>query len=144
MKKSTKKNIVKSVLVIILLVFGSIIAIKKLGIGATTLLFSNIRNEDNSIIVCDSNSNIHDYVHVMLESKNSTNIEEGIQFDIINPKGEKVYSGILNDGKTFREDYKNVAGDWKIKLHFENSQSFATIDTGFAINSKKENSMRFE
>ena len=81
----------------------------------------------------------------LLESTKSKNLEEGLEFDVIYPKCEKITSGRLdNDNEIFREKYKNIEGEWKIVLHFEDNSSSSMIKVGFAVNFKEENNLRIE
>jgi len=143
MKKQSKKNLLKLTLIIVVLFFIVIFIIKTRGVGSHSSVSGQIRDINSNTITFDSGF-IHDYDHVMLESTDSKNIENGLEFDVINPKGEKVTSGRLYDHKIFRERYKSMAGEWKIILYFKDDSSNSMINVGFAVNSKKENNMRIE
>lgn len=143
MKKQNKKNLIKIALILVFLIVTGIFVIKIRGIGATSNVATSIRDINSNIITFDSGF-LQDYDHIMLESTKSENIEDGLEFDIINPKGEKVTSGRLYDNEIFRERYESMAGEWKIVLHFEDNSSSSMINVGFAVNSKKENNMRMK
>lgn len=143
MKKLNKKRFLTTTLILLLIFFAVIFIIKARGIGSTSTVAGDLRSINNNEIVFNSGF-LHDYVHIILESRDSKNLEGGLEFDIINPKGEKVTSGQLYDNKVFRERYKSMSGEWKIVFHFKDNNSSSMINYGYAINSKKENNMRLE
>lgn len=143
MKKANKKNMLKMALLICLILFAWIFIVKARGIGSSSMISGELRGINNNTIVFNSGF-LHDYVHVILESEHSKNIEDALEFDIINPKGEKVTSGKLYDNKIFKETYKSMQGEWKIVLHFKDNNSNSIVTYGYSINSKKENSMEIK
>lgn len=143
MKKQNKKNLLKIILILIVIFVIGVFIIKTRGIGSTSFVAGELRDINCNTITFDSGF-FHDYAHVMLESTKSKNIEDGLEFDVINPKGEKVTSGRLYDNEIFRERYKSMAGEWKIILHFKDNSSSSMINVGFAVNSKEENNMKVE
>lgn len=143
MKKENKKTLLKVILVFISLLIIVVLIIKWQGIGSYSKVFSEIRDINKNTISLDSHFFLHDNVHIMLESTKSENIEDGLEFDIINPKGEIVTSGRLYDNQVIRENYENITGEWKVVLNF-NTDSSSFINIGFAVNSKEENNMRMK
>ena len=131
MKKQNKKNLLKIILILIVIFVIGVFIIKTRGIGSTSFVGGNLRDINSNTITFDSGF-LHDYDHVMLESTDSKNIEDGLEFDVINPKGEKVTSGRLYDHKIFRERYNSMAGEWKIILYFKDDSSSSMINVGFA------------
>lgn len=143
MKKTTKMFLTKCVLILLSIVIIGVSIINKTSIGDTTLVRAKLRSEDDNIISFDSGF-FKDYVHIMLKMSLSENIENGLKFDVINPKGENIDNGILYDGEEFNEAYKGMAGEWKIILYFEDNNSSARVASGFSSTSKKDRNMSVE
>lgn len=158
MKKRKVNNSIKitSILIIILLLGAFIINkinpsyISTMGlnkfsltsIGDTSTRGVKLMDINNNIITFDAGS-FKKYVHILLGSSKGENIEDGLKFDIINPKGEVVDSGILYAGKRVTEVYDGMSGEWKIVLHFEDDDASSMIDYGYSITSKREKSWRW-
>jgi hypothetical protein len=143
MKKQNKKNLLKIILILIVIFVIGVFIIKTSGLGSTSSVGGKLSDINSNTITFDSGF-LQNYDHVMLESTDSKNIEDGLEFDIINPKGEKVTSGRLHDNQIFKARYNSMAGEWKIILHFKDDSSSSMINFGFALSSEKENSMRVE
>lgn len=144
MKKESKKKLFKIIIMIVTLLFTGVLVIRIGNIGATSVVSGELRDINKNTIVFDSRLFVHKYVHIMIESTDGKKIEDGLEFEVINPKGEKVISGALYDNEVFREKYKNITGEWKIVLRFKDNSSSSMINVGFAVNSKEENNMRIE
>lgn len=145
MKERIEKSLIEvSLIIILILLIGVLIKnktsindISLMSIGDTSTRGSKLTNKDNNITSFDVGY-LKPYVHILLSSSKSENIEEGLKFDIINPNGEIIDSGILYDGKRFTEVYKGVPGEWRIILHFEGNNASSMIDYGYSITSKRE------
>ncbi|WP_027632779.1 hypothetical protein [Clostridium hydrogeniformans] len=111
--------------------------------GSKVMVSSEIMDRNNNEIVFSSGPSDR-YVNIMLESTGSKNVSEGLEFHIINPKGERVKTGILYDNETFREAYEGMEGQWKVIIYFENNNSSSMMKFGYNIGPKKENTMRIE
>ena len=144
-----KKGLLKISLIIItiLLISGWIINETSfadnslMSIGDTSTRGGKLISRDNNIISFEAGY-LKDYVNILLSSNKSENIKEGLKFDIINPEGKIVDSGILYDEKRFTEVYNGIAGEWKIILHFENDNASTKLDYGYSITSKRKQTWR--
>lgn len=148
-RKISNSIIIKYILIIILLIGAFIInkirtsnistmSLNKfslMGIGDTSTRGVKLMDINNNIIAFDSGY-FKKYVHILLGSSKDENIEDGLKFEIINPKGEVVDSGILYEGKRVTEVYDGMVGEWKIVLYFEDNDTSSMIDYGYSITSK--------
>ena len=117
--------------------FGKILS---LSVGDTSSRRFTLTDINNNIT--SFNAGFSKNVHVLLSSSESKNIKDGLKFDIINPKGEIVDSGILYDGKRVTGVYKGMAGEWKVILYFEDNTASSMIDFGYSVTSNREKTWR--
>lgn len=149
MKEGIEKRFIKVPLIIIsILLIGGWIINKTSLVDSSLISFGDTSRRGGKLISIDNNiisfeaGYLKDYVNILLSSSESENIKEGLKFDIINPNGEIVDSGILYDGKRFTEVYNGIAGEWKIILHFEDNNASSMLDYGYSITSKRKQTWR--
>lgn len=142
MKKTTKKNLLILFVSIILLLFTGIYACKKFDLNTSLLSFGElITINNNEIVFFDAGflALLHDYVNISFQCEKSENLEDGLKFDIINPKGEVVESGMLTDGEIFSKSYNATRGEWKVVFNLKDEDSKVTINGAYSVNSTKDN-----
>ncbi|MGL5869035.1 hypothetical protein [Clostridium chrysemydis] len=143
MKKRTKRVTLIMFTVILSLGVAFIFYCKHFDVFTEKMIACEVRNENNNIITFNTKPFIHDYVNISLGYEDSKNIKDDISFEIINPKGEIVKAGVLNEKEVLKENLKAKSGEWKVKLNLKDNES-AMINFGYAVSSSKENNMKFE
>ncbi|MGL4874076.1 MAG: hypothetical protein ACRC30_05435 [Clostridium sp.] len=143
MKKRTKKNILVVLSVIVIISVLGIVYIRKTGKLAGSTVFSEIRNSKNSEVI-EEVGFLHTKVHLMLKIEDVEDLNNGLSFEVVNPKGDIVDKGILKENEVYRKTYESKKGEWKIKFNFPNEKSEAMVSVGFKNNSTKENNMKIE
>ncbi len=138
--KKRSKRLLTTITVLIALLVAVVFIIRKTDVGGVGLVHLQAKDINNNTIVFTSDS-FHDYVHVMLKTTENKNIENPLEFDVINPKGEKVISGQLHENEVFKHTFKKMKGEWKVVLHYKNNDSSSMIDFGYRISFKKENGL---
>ena len=100
MKKGIEKGFIKIPLIVIILLIGGWIINETsfadnslMSFGDTSRRGEKLINRSNNVISFEVGY-LKKCVHILLGTSESENIEEGVKFDIINPNGEVVDSGI--------------------------------------------------
>ncbi|MGL5415660.1 MAG: hypothetical protein ACRDAU_08370 [Clostridium sp.] len=140
MKKRTKKNILVILSVVIIISILGIVYVRKTGKFTSSTVFSEMRDSKNSEVV-ESVGFLHTKVHLMLKIEDIEELNSGLSFEVINPKGDVVDSGVLKENEVYRKTYESEAGEWKIKFDFPTEKSKAMISVGFKVDSNRENTM---
>lgn len=151
MEKRRKLSFIKPLLIITVILLGILVINKtsfdsisssnigevlSRSVGDSSLRSGRLTNMDNNITTFTSGF-LKKYVYILIGTSKSENIENGLEFEIINPNGDVVDSGIVYDDKRFINVYDGMAGEWEIRYNFEDSDESTMIDFGYSITSKE-------
>lgn len=142
MKKRTKKFLAAIVVFLFSICAISILVINKTRLFDLCLVGGERIDKYNDEITFTA-SPFKSYMHIMLEIDDKTNLKNGLSYEIINPKGKVVETGVLQENIRVNKSCKGMSGEWKVKFDFVDDSKLI-IMIGFASTSIKENNMKVE